>query len=136
MVYHEDGSLQAEYLVSTAANGVGFEQGSFRTPTGQFEISQKIGNGEPLFTIFKGRKPVGIWDGSVCEHDLVLTRILWLHGLDDDNANTKERFIYIHGTNQEGKLGTPASCGCVRMGNEDMLELFELVRENERVEIG
>jgi lipoprotein-anchoring transpeptidase ErfK/SrfK len=69
------------------------------------------------------------------ERDHVQTRILWLSGLGEENANTYGRYIYIHGTNAESKLGTPASCGCVRMGNEEVRDLFERVEVGTRVEI-
>ena len=69
------------------------------------------------------------------DEDLVLTRILWLAGLEGDNANTKERYIYIHGTNQEAMLGTPASHGCVRMSNADVAECFDQITEGAPVEI-
>lgn len=117
----------AEYIISSAANGVGFEEGSFCTPTGRFVVQEKIGDGEPQGTIFRSRQSVGIWDGEPSEQDMVLTRILRLHGLDPENANTMERFIYIHGTNQEELLGAPASCGCIRMSNEDVMEFYEFV---------
>jgi HAD superfamily phosphoserine phosphatase-like hydrolase len=116
------------FTVSTAAKGVGFASGSFRTPTGRFRIAGKIGDGEPSGTIFRGRVPAGIWrPGDPLTGDLVLSRILLLEGLDPDNANTRERFIYIHGTNQEEHIGIPASHGCVRLRNADMIELFGMV---------
>lgn len=123
----EGEALVAEYVISTSANGIGFEEGSYCTPTGRFEVSEKIGDDEPLRTIFKSRKPVGIWDGNTNEDDMILSRILRLHGLDAENANSMERYIYIHGTNQEQKLGEPASCGCVRMGNADIIDLYERI---------
>ncbi len=82
----------SEFTISSAANGIGFEQGSYCTPTGRFVIQEKIGDGEPSDTIFKSRKPTGIWDGTPCDNDLVLTRILRLHGLDTENANSMERY--------------------------------------------
>lgn len=123
------------YLISTAANGVGFEDGSYCTPTGNFEIREKIGDGEVKQTIFKARKPVGVWSGEPCDDDLVLTRIIRLHGLDANNSNTMERYIYIHGTNHEDLLGCPASCGCVRMRNDDVIDLFDRVKIGNRVKI-
>jgi lipoprotein-anchoring transpeptidase ErfK/SrfK len=131
----DGGGCVVEYIISSAANGVGVEEGSFCTPTGRFVIAEKIGEGEPIGTIFKGRKPVGVWKGEVCSDDLVLTRILWLDGLDPENANTKERYIYIHGTNQEERLGEPASCGCIRMGNAEIVDLFDRVNVGTEVTI-
>ncbi len=126
----------AEYPVSTSKFGLGSEEGSFRTPTGDFEISQKIGEREPELTIFKSRKPIGLWDPSDrSDEDLVLSRILRLDGLQEDNANTRDRFIYIHGTNQEHLIGTPASYGCIRMRNTDVADLFARVPEHTPVSI-
>lgn len=126
----EGEAMLTEYDISSAANGVGFQEGSYCTPTGRFEVSEKIGGGEPLRTIFKSRMPMGVWDGSINEEDMILSRILRLHGLDAENANSMERYIYVHGTNQEAKLGQPASCGCIRMGNEDIVDLYD------RIEVG
>ena len=98
-----------------------------KTPTGRFRIAEKIGDGMPLGTVFKSRRPVKATKKLVRDEDLVMTRILWLDGLDPGNANTHERFIYIHGTNHEESLGEPASHGCIRMRSTDLLELFELV---------
>ena len=131
----QNGKRAKEYVVSTAANGPGFVEGSFCTPTGMFEISEKIGAGELIGTVFRARQPVGIWDGEPSDHDLVLTRILRLHGLDPENANTIDRYIYIHGTNQESLLGSPASCGCIRMRNDDVIDLFDRVEVGQRVVI-
>ncbi|OGI68330.1 hypothetical protein A2732_01185, partial [Candidatus Nomurabacteria bacterium RIFCSPHIGHO2_01_FULL_40_10] len=110
------------YPVSTSRFGTGFENGSKKTPTGNFMILEKIGGLEPIFTTFKGRKPAGVWDGKPTDDDLVLSRILWLDDIDN-NRNTKDRYIYIHGTNHENLIGTPASHGCIRMNNRDVIEL-------------
>ena len=89
----------------------------------------------PIGTVFKGRKPVeGPVDWST-EADLITSRILWLDGIDDENAGTKERYIYIHGTNQEQLIGQAASSGCIRMRNEDVVRLFDLVEVGALVEI-
>ena len=118
------------YPISTAEQGTGCEEGSHCTPLGGFQIYRKIGDGAPLGTIFKGREPSGEWAiGDASEEDLILTRILWLDGLDDENANTRERYIYIHGTNQEGLIGRPVSHGCVRMRNDDVIDFFDQVDE-------
>jgi phosphoserine phosphatase SerB len=128
--------LEREYVVSTASKGVGFTEGSYRTPTGRFVIVQKIGDGEPAGTIFKGRRPVGHWQpGDASDQDLVLTRILRLSGLQPESANTFDRYIYFHGTNQEEKLGTPASCGCIRLSNADIIDLHDRVEPGVVVEI-
>jgi phosphoserine phosphatase len=116
------------FKISTAAKGMGFTLDSYRTPTGRFQIAEKIGDGEPSGTIFKQRVPVGHWSpGMAVEGDLVLGRVLRIQGLDPENANTFERFIYIHGTNHEDRLGQPASQGCIRLGSAEMIELFEMI---------
>ena len=130
-----NGEIIHRYPVSTAAKGIGSQNGSNRTPIGLFRIAEKIGDAANSGTIFKGRIDQGVWDDCECDHDLVLTRILWLEGLEPSNANTKDRYIYIHGTNQESKLGTPASCGCVRMANQDIIQLFNLVEPGTPVTI-
>ena len=132
---YRDGQQVAGYIISTAANGIGFDEGSYCTPVGNFEVAEMIGGDEALGTIFKARKPVGVWMGESSDHDLVLTRIIRLQGLDPQNANTMERYIYIHGTNQEHRLGEPASCGCIRMNNADMIDLFDRVKVGEAVSI-
>ncbi|MFC5051656.1 L,D-transpeptidase family protein [Rubritalea spongiae] len=132
----DHGKEVVKYTISSAKNGPGSEEGSFKTPLGNFIISEKHGQDAPLNTIFKGRKPIGQWDPcECCDDDLVTTRILWLDGLDPDNANTKSRYIYIHGTNHEDKIGIPHSCGCIRMKNTDIVELFDTVTENTPVRI-
>ena len=133
-LFHEE-EILAQYVISSASNGIGFEEGSYCTPTGRFEIREKIGDGEPIGTVFRSRKPERIWTGEQEEGDLVLTRILRLHGLDPENANSMERYIYIHGTNHEELLGSPASCGCIRMGNGDVVDLFAHVEEGTPVVI-
>ena len=125
----------ATYPVSTSRFGLGSEEGSMKTPTGRFRIEEKIGDGMPLGTVFKSRRPVKATKKLLREEDLIMTRILWLDGRDARNANTHERFIYIHGTDHEEKIGEPASHGCIRMRNADLLELFELVKEGTPVVI-
>jgi L,D-transpeptidase YbiS len=117
----------AGYQISTSRFGLGSKEGSFKTPTGKFLIAEKIGGGMPLGTVFKSRRPVKATKKMLREEDLVMTRILWLDGLEPGNANTHDRFIYIHGTNHEEEIGMPASHGCVRMRNADLAELFERV---------
>ena len=117
----------ATYPVSTSQFGLGSEEGSFKTPTGKFRIGEKIGGGSPMGTVFKSRKPVKPTRQMSRNEDLVMTRILWLDGLDRANANTHARYIYIHGTNHEDQIGEPASHGCIRMRNADLVELFERV---------
>lgn len=127
--------LEKTYIISTSQYGLGTEPGSFRTPLGRFQIAEKIGHDAPLGAVFKSRLPTGEIARPGGEEDLILTRILWLDGLDADNANTKSRYVYIHGTNQEALLGTPASHGCIRMANRDIAELFGEIPEGTFVEI-
>ena len=123
------------YPVSTSRFGIGTEMGSMKTPTGRFRVAQKIGGDMPSDTIFQSRVPLKYGEPVPPTEDFVMSRILWLDGLDEHNANTRERFIYIHGTKHEDKIGTPASCGCVRMRNADVVELFDLVDEGTPVVI-
>jgi lipoprotein-anchoring transpeptidase ErfK/SrfK len=125
----------AAYPVSTSRFGLGSKEGSFKTPTGTFRIAEKIGEEMPPGTVFKSRRPVRATKKMLREDDLVMTRILWLDGLEARNANTHSRYVYIHGTNHEDDLGSPASHGCVRMKNEDVIELFDQVTEGTPVEI-
>jgi lipoprotein-anchoring transpeptidase ErfK/SrfK len=122
------GQLAATFPVSTSKFGLGSEMDSNCTPLGSFQIKEKIGGDQPVRTIFRSRLPEGNWEpDEVVEDDLVLSRILWLDGLEPENANTFDRYIYIHGTNQEELIGRPASHGCVRMRNADMVDIYELV---------
>lgn len=118
--------------ISSGKNGVGFLEGSGKTPLGHFSIAEKIGEGLPINTIFQGRKATGLYpenipNNTVHSADLILTRILRLSGLDEENANTWDRYIYIHATQQRELLGRPASHGCIRLAPEDMLTLYDLV---------
>jgi hypothetical protein len=132
----KDGASIREFPVSTAIKGMGFVKDSYRTPVGNFRICEKIGADQPSGTIFKARVPVGQWhEGESPEADLVLTRILRLDGIDPANANTLERCIYIHGTNREDLIGQTAGHGCVRLRNADMIALFDMVEENDLLEI-
>jgi lipoprotein-anchoring transpeptidase ErfK/SrfK len=123
------------YPVSTSRFGLGTEEGSMKTPTGRFRIAEKIGGDAPSGTVFLSRIPLKPGDPFPPTEDLVMSRILWLDGLEGDNVNTRERFIYIHGTKHEDKIGQPASHGCIRMRNEDVIELFDLVDEDTPVVI-
>jgi len=131
----EDETPIRNYPVSTSRFGIGTEQGSMKTPTGRFCVAKKIGGDMPSGTIFRSRVPLTPDEPLPPTEDLVMSRILWLDGLDEQNANTRDRFIYIHGTKHEDKVGMPASCGCVRMRNADVVELFDLVDEGTPVVI-
>jgi lipoprotein-anchoring transpeptidase ErfK/SrfK len=135
LTLNEDEQPIRTYPVSTSRFGVGTEEGSLKTPTGRFRVAQKIGGGMPSGTVFVGRVPLETDKMPPPTEDLVMSRILWLDGLDEHNANTRDRFIYIHGTRREDKIGEAASHGCVRMRNEDVIELFEMVDEGTPVVI-
>ena len=123
----EGRKVAAEFPVSTSKFGLGFEEGSFKTPTGKFRIARKIGGRAAPWTIFRARQNTGLLAKPGGKEDLVLTRILTLDGLERQNANSLARYIYIHGTNQEDLIGTPASHGCVRLRNSDMISLHRMV---------
>ncbi len=123
----EGEEVVASYPVSTSRFGLGSEAGSRKTPLGRFQIGEKIGHGVPVGTIFRGRVPLAPNEPPPDTEDNILTRILWLEGLEPHNANTRDRFIYIHGTNHEDRIGRPDSHGCIRMKTGDLLALFDRV---------
>jgi lipoprotein-anchoring transpeptidase ErfK/SrfK len=131
----ENGRVLKSFPVSTSAFGAGCEPGSMKTPIGRFCIGEKIGGDAPAGMIFKSRAPTGETGSEDNPEDLVQTRILWLNGLEEHNANTRGRYIYIHGTNHEASIGTPSSHGCVRMRNADVIELFADVEPGDEVRI-
>ncbi|MEM6820989.1 MAG: L,D-transpeptidase [Verrucomicrobiota bacterium] len=133
----DDESTQLTFPISTALNGLGEEEGSYKTPRGKHRIAAKIGARQPFGSVFKGREPTGeIWKPeTTSEHDLILTRILWLEGLEPINSNTYQRYIYLHGTNHENSIGSPVSMGCIRLLNQDILTLFDLVEVGTTVTI-
>jgi L,D-peptidoglycan transpeptidase YkuD (ErfK/YbiS/YcfS/YnhG family) len=128
--------LVKEWPCSTSKFGIGFVEGSNKTPLGCFVVAEKHGAGAPSGTIFKARVPVGQWvPGQITTDDLVLTRILRLAGLEPRNANTFARYIYIHGTSDEQRIGQRGSHGCVRLRNDHMIEVFDAVPEGTLVTI-
>lgn len=129
------GEVLRRFPVSTSQFGLGTEPGSFRTPLGRFRVAEKIGDCAEPGTIFRNRLPTGENGLDATHDDLVLTRILWLEGDEEHNANTRDRYIYIHGTNHEGLIGQPASHGCVRLRNSDVMELYDLTRPGAAVVI-
>ena len=141
----EDDRLIMDVAVSTAANGVGEKMGSECTPLGLHRIRAMIGAGCELNTVFQGRRPTGeIYDAGLAqrypERDWILTRILWLCGMEPGknrlgNVDTMRRFIYIHGTPDNVMLGQPGSHGCIRMRNADIVRLFDLVDVGTKVDI-
>ncbi|MBI2285991.1 MAG: L,D-transpeptidase [Nitrosomonadales bacterium] len=139
------GKLLRRYTISTAANGAGETCGSHCTPRGKHIIRAKIGAGQPENTVFVRRRPTGeIYTPELGaqfpERDWILTRILWLSGCEAGfnrlgENDTMRRYIYIHGTPDSAQLGVPASHGCIRMRNADLIELFDLVPAGTAVEI-
>lgn len=123
------------YPISSSRFGLGSAEGSMKTPLGQFRVAEKIGHGQPAGTIFKSRVALKPDDPLPDTNDFVTSRILWLDGLEEDNANTRDRYIYIHGTKHEDKIGTADSHGCIRMRNDHVIELFDLVDEGTPVTI-
>lgn len=141
----DDDVLLRRYPVSTAKNGAGELSGSFCTPRGKHRVRAKIGSGQPINTVFVGRRPSGeVYSPelgkSIPGRDWILSRILWLSGCEPGRnrlgpVDTMRRYIYIHGTADEVAIGSPASHGCVRMRNPDIMELFDLVPAGTPVEI-
>jgi lipoprotein-anchoring transpeptidase ErfK/SrfK len=129
------GKVVRSYPISTSRFGLGTEEGSRKTPLGRFRIAEKVGADAPSGTVFRGRVPLTSEDELPDTEDLITSRILWLDGIDEENRNTKRRYIYIHGTKHEDRIGRPDSHGCIRMRNADVIELFDLVQEGTHVRI-
>ena len=139
----EEGGATRVYPVSTARNGPGERRGSGCTPRGWHRIRIRVGAGLPLNTVFVGRRPTGeLYDSGLAvrhpERDWILTRILWLTGLESGRnrggeCDTLRRFIYIHGCPDTAPMGVPLSHGCIRMRGRDLLALFERVAAGDRV---
>lgn len=128
MLVLTDGKPTAIYKVSTSKYGTGDRDGSYATPLGHLCVRKKIGSGAPLGAVFHSRKPTGeVLPPDSQGRDPIVTRILWLDGLEAHNRNAYSRCIYIHGTPQESLLGTPVSYGCIRMRSVDVKRLYELV---------
>ena len=129
-------TLLAVYPVSTSKYGVGDWRGSYRTPLGDLEIAQKIGDGVPSGSVFKDRRRTGeIVAVNAPGRDPIVTRIIWLRGLEWQNVNAFRRDIYIHGTPEERNIGLPVSYGCVRMRSEDVIKLYDVVGTGAQVTI-
>ncbi len=117
------------FPISSSKFGIGAEEGSNKTPLGHFQISEKFGSGDEILSIYKGRRKCATWDKKENDlgNDMILSRILRLSGMESRNGNTYRRYIYIHGTNDEEGIGSTKSIGCLRMKNEDVIELYNLV---------
>lgn len=136
LIVYRKGELIASYPVSTSKFGLGDRPGSHATPLGRMEIAKKIGRGQPLGMRFKHRRPTGeIVAVNAPGRDPIVTRILWLNGLEPNNRNAYGRTIYIHGTPEEWRIGAPASYGCIRMRSRDVMDLYNTVGVGARVEV-
>ncbi|HQT26618.1 MAG TPA: L,D-transpeptidase [Burkholderiales bacterium] len=141
----DGGGLARIYPVSSSKYGPGEKSGSFRTPRGLHVIRAKIGKGMPINTVFVGRRPTGeiysnALSGQFPDRDWILTRILWLCGREPGfnrfgDVDTMRRYIYIHGSPDTAEMGKPGSIGCIRMRNEDLVDLFERVKAGTEVDI-
>ena len=137
LLYDDSGQLIARYVISSGLKGAGECKGSFQTPRGKHVIRAKLGQDLPLNAVLVGRRPTGeIYDAELAQthpnRDWILTRILWLSGLEPGvnrfgQVDTMQRYIYIHGTPDSEPMGIPASHGCVRMRNHDIADLFDRV---------
>ena len=136
MLVFEKGVEVARYDVSTSKFGLGDRPGSYATPLGSMQIAQKIGGGQPSGMKFKSRRPTGeIVKPDSPGRDPIVSRILWLRGLEAQNKRAYGRGIYIHGTAEEHTLGTPASYGCIRMRSRDVIALYNKIEVGARVEV-
>lgn len=132
-----DGNIKKTYSVSTSKNGLGNENESGKTSTGTLRISQKVGEWAEKLTVFKGLKPVGKTSLATKDttNDLITSRVLVLEWIDAANKNARNRSVYFHGTNEEMLIGTPASHGCIRLTNDDVIDLFNKVKPGTLVQI-
>jgi len=136
MLVLKNGTPIARYPVSTSKFGIGDHSGSCETPLGHLEIARKIGKNAPSGTVFKNRTPTGeIVLPNSPGRDPIVTRILWLKGMEVQNRDAFDRYIYIHGTPEERNLGKPASYGCIRMSSADVINLFDTVGVGAQVDI-
>lgn len=132
----EQGKLVATYPVSTSKFCLGDRPGSYGTPLGRLEVAAKIGDMAPLGAVFKDRRRTGEIVGVDSPgRDPIVTRIIWLRGLEAQNANAYRRDIYIHGTPEERNIGRRASYGCIRMRSRDIVHLYDIVGRGAEVTI-
>jgi len=126
-----------KYSISTSKYGAGNKEGSFQTPTGRHYIKEKIGDQAAMNEVFAGRKPLGVLEDLQAQQadlpeDIITSRIMWLQGMESGvneggDVDSYQRYIYIHGTSEEDKIGTAASHGCIRMCNDDVIDLFDQI---------
>lgn len=128
MLLIKDDKPVKAYPVSTSKFGIGTRPGSRYTPLGKLEVAKKIGDKAPVGAVFKSRRRTGeILQPNTPGRDPIVTRIMWLRGLERHNRNTMGRCIYIHGTPEEHKIGRPASFGCIRMKSKHVIDLYNRV---------
>jgi lipoprotein-anchoring transpeptidase ErfK/SrfK len=131
-----DGVVIARYRISTSKFGLGDRSGTYATPLGAMAVASKIGANAPLGAVFKNRRMTGeILPPNAPGRDPIVTRILWLRGLERTNAHAFNRNIYIHGTPEERLIGRPASYGCIRMRSRDVAQLFNAVPVGTRIQV-
>ena len=136
MILYKDSQPLAEYPVSTSKYGVGDRPGSYATPLGTLEVENKIGGNTPEYGVMKSRRFTGeILQPDAPGRDPIVTRILWLRGLEFGNCNAYRRCIYIHGTPEERNIGRPASFGCIRMRSADIINLYNVIGVGTKVQI-
>jgi hypothetical protein len=136
MVLWQDGLEVARFPISTSRFGLGDRWGSYATPLGLLQVAAKIGQSVREGTVFKQRRPTGeVLPPNAPGRDPIVTRIIWLRGLEAQNHNSYGRYIYIHGTPEEKLLGKPVSWGCIRMASKDIVKVFEAIDIGARVEI-
>jgi hypothetical protein len=134
-LYHQE-RLLGRYPISTSRFGLGDRPGSRATPLGRLEVAKKIGAGAPLGAVFRSRRQTGeVLVPNAPGRDPIVTRIIWLKGLQPQNRNAFGRCIYIHGTPEERNVGHPASFGCVRMKSADVLRVFNAIGVGATVDI-
>ncbi|MFP6857924.1 MAG: L,D-transpeptidase [Roseibacillus sp.] len=136
MMVVKDGIAVKSYPVSTSKYGLGDKPGSRRTPLGTMKIARKIGSGAPSGAVFKSRRRTGeVLRPNAPGRDPIVSRILWLQGTQYKNRNAYRRYIYIHGTPEEWRVGSPASYGCIRMKSRDVIDLYQRVGVGAEVRI-
>ena len=132
----DGGVVRERFSISTSKFGLGDNPNSYATPLGSLEIASKIGANAAQGAVFKSRQPTGeILKPNAPGRDPIVTRILWLRGLERENARAYSRGIYIHGTPVEALIGRPVSYGCIRMRSKDVTRLFASVRVGTKIEI-
>jgi lipoprotein-anchoring transpeptidase ErfK/SrfK len=130
------GKLVKRFSISTSKFGTGDAIGSYRTPLGETFVSAKIGDGLPAGAVIKNRNATGeIVKANAPGRDAIVSRVIWLRGMDGTTTNTRERCIYIHGTAEEQRIGRRASFGCIRMRSKDVIALYSLVHIGTHVRI-